>query len=109
MSPLFAFGAGEEDVRRLDVAMVMPGPESKIERPRALEDDLDDALDGSSRSGEQTDLQGAAGDILHDDVAELVVDHRIVGLDDVRVRQLADQRRLVEEEVGVQPARFGDP
>ena len=77
------------------------GPESKLERPRALEDDLDDALDRQQAIGRTHPLQGATGDVLHDDVADLGVDHRIVGLNDMGVQEFADQRCLVEEEVGV--------
>jgi hypothetical protein len=52
-------------------------------------------------------FQRAAGDVFHDDVAEVVVDDGIVGLHDVRVRQLADERRFVEEQVGVELAALG--
>ena len=46
-------------------------------------------------------LQGAAGDVLHDDVAEFFRHHRIENLDDVRVVELADQRGFVQKEMGV--------
>lgn len=52
-------------------------------------------------------FQRAAGDILHDDVAELFGNHRVVNLDDVRVPELADQRGVIEEKIGVKLARFG--
>jgi hypothetical protein len=79
----------------------------EVERARAFEDDFDDALDRQQGRRRATRFERAAPHVLHDDVAEVLGDDGIVDLDDVRVRQLADERRLVEEQVRVELAALG--
>ena len=43
---------------------------------------------GSSASGPREALERAAVDVLHDDVGQLLVGHRVVDLADVRMRSL---------------------
>ena len=78
----------------------------EVERPRAFEDQLDDAVDRQQVARLRMCVERAAGDVFHDDVADVLGDHRVVDLDDVRVVELADQRGLVEEQVAVQLALF---
>jgi hypothetical protein len=103
---LMSDGPAQQDVGRLDVAVGDAEAVGIIERPRAFENQLDDAVDRQQAAGMGMGFQRAAGDILHDDIAEILGDHGIVDLDDVRVVELADQRGLVEEQVAVQLALF---
>ena len=102
----FAAGgiADVQDVGRLDFAVSDADAVGKIERTRAFEDDLDDALDRQQLLGLAAVLERTARYILHDDIAEIFGDDGVVDLDDVGVRQFADQRGLVHEQVGVQLA-----
>ena len=56
---------------------------------------------GSRLSTRGVALQRAAVDVFHDDVAAVVFGHGVVDGDDVRVRQLAGQRRLGDEQLAV--------
>ena len=49
-------------------------------------------------------FQRAAVDVLHDDVAGLVVGDRVIDADDVGVRQFAGQRGLGQKQLAIAPA-----
>ena len=98
--------AGKQDVGRLDVAVGDAAAVGKVERTRALEDDLDDAFRREQRLRVAAGFEGSAGNVFHDDVAQFLGDHRVVDLYDVRMNEAADQRRFVHEQVGVERAAF---
>ena len=76
------------------------------ERARALEHDLDDLLDRQQVLARAVTLHRAARHVLHDDVAGVLADARVVDLRDVRVLELAGERRLGEEQLAEEaPAR----
>ncbi len=87
----------KQDVRRLDIAVDDAVPAGVLERPDALEDDLDDLGDGQQTVGSGMGLQRRAGDVLHHEVAAVRLDHRVVDVDDMRVVQLPGERRLGDE------------
>ena len=91
-------GQHREQVRRLDVAVDQSLAIDVAERHRALEADLDDQLEREQLVGAAVRAQRAAGDVLHDQVRRDGVGHRVEDLDDVRVLQPADERRLGGEE-----------
>src|SRR6185312_8531558 len=93
-----------QDVARLDVAVRKPLVMGEGQGANALEYDFRDQrrLQEVVRLAEF--LQRAAFDVLHHDVAELLLDDRVVNLGDVRMDELARERRLVEEHVLVDRA-----
>ena len=96
--------AGVQDVAGLDVAVRDALHVRVVERARALEHDLDDLLDRQQLLRRAEPLQRAAGDVLHDDVAGVLADAGVVDLADVRMRELAGERGLGEEELAEQLA-----
>ncbi len=96
-----------QDVGGLDVAVRDAHLVRELERARALEDDLHHAVDRQQLLRVAMPLQRAAVDVLHDDVVQLVVGHRVVDLADVRVLQLAGERGLGDEQLAVQLAAVG--
>ena len=99
--------AGVQDVRRLQVAVGDSHLVREIERAGALEDHLHHALDGQQALRVAVLLQRPAVDELHHDVVQLVLGDRIVDLADVRVRQLAGERGLGDEQLFEQLAARG--
>ena len=91
--------AGVQQVRRLEVAVRDPEAMRELERARALEDDLHRALHRQQGVGATVLFERAAVDVLHHEVMQLLLGHRVVDLADVRVLQLAGERRLGEEQL----------
>jgi hypothetical protein len=91
-------GQHREQVGGLDVAVDQPLAVDVAERHRALEADLDDQLERKQLVGAAVRAQRAAGDVLHDQVRRHRVGDGVEDLDDVRVLQPADERRLGGEE-----------
>ncbi|MDZ7747855.1 MAG: hypothetical protein U5K43_02635 [Halofilum sp. (in: g-proteobacteria)] len=102
------------DVARLDVAMDHPAAMGVIERMAAVEGDIDDRLQRQALvAGVAPGLQRVAADVLHDDVAVVIVDAGVEHGHDVRVRQLAGGVRLGEKGapalVGIERPGFALP
>ena len=93
-----AVGQHREQVRRLDVAVDQALAIDVAERHRALEADLDDQLEREQLVGAAVRAQRAAGDVLHDQIGRDRIGHGVEDLDDVRVLEPADERRLGGEE-----------
>ena len=89
----------QQDVGRLDVAMDHAVSVRVVERLAALEDDLDDLVDRQQIVDLGVLLERAALDVLHDDVAAFLVGHRVEDGRDVRMRQLAGERSLGQEQL----------
>ena len=81
---------------------VRPSVVREGERAHALEDDLGHLARLEQRLGHAELLERAALHVLHHDVAVLVLHHRVEDLHDVRVVELARERRLVEEHAAVE-------
>ena len=92
---------GHQDVPGLDVPVRDADLVGVGQGPRALEDNLDDLVDRQQVVRRGARLERPAGHELHDDVAGIVLDHRVVDRHDVRMRELAGERRLGEEELPV--------
>ena len=89
---------GEQDVRRLDVAVHHAARVRVVQRLCDLVDDLHDLLDGQQAAGTAVRRQCArAVDVLGDDVTPPLLLARIVDRHDVRVLELADHVRLAHE------------
>ncbi len=73
------------------------------EGARALEDDVDHLLEGQQVLRRAEALHGAARHELHDDVARVLANARVVDLRDMRVLELAGERRLGEEKLAEHP------
>lgn len=97
----FAVGAVEE-IAGLDVAVDDPVLKSEVERPDALEDDLDHLAQREQTVHLAIALEGGARDVLHHDVAVLRLAHRVVNFDDVRVLQPTGERRFGKESLAQQ-------
>jgi len=69
------------------------------ERFAALECDFDDAVDRQQASWLSERLQRATRHILHDQIAALVVGDGVEYRGNVRVRELAGQRSLCQEQL----------
>ena len=74
---------------------------SEVKRTCALEDDFDDTFNRQQfiRSGKV--FECSARNEFHHDIAEILGDDRIKNLNDMRVHQLADKRRFVQEQMRV--------
>src|SRR5258706_81621 len=106
--------AGVQDVRRLHVAVRDAEAMRELQRASALEDHLHRAVDRQEAVGPGVLLERAAVDELHHEVMQALVRHGIVDLADVRMLQLAGERRLGEEQLPIEAAalpilgRFGE-
>ena len=79
-----------------------------VERPRAVEDDLDDLVNRQQIIRRTIGLEGMpALDILHDDKPVIAVNTDIIDIDDIRVVQHAGGMRLVKEHLAMAGAGFG--
>ncbi len=87
----------EEDVAGLDVAVYHPVLEGVLERADALEDDLDHLVEGQQVGDIRVRLERRARHEFHHQVAVLGLGHGVEDLDDVRMAELAGERRLGEE------------
>src|SRR5258708_702755 len=87
----------EQDVSRLDIAVDQPVLERVLERAYAFEDDLDDFVEGKQSGDMRVHLERGAGHVLHHQIAVLGLDHGVEDLDDVRMVELASERRLGKE------------
>ena len=93
---------GEEDVSGLDVSMDDPFAMRVVERTRALEDDPDRVLERQETIRPTVVVQGvAARHVLHDDVADVFLDPRVVNRDDVGVAKHPRDLRFIEEQLAV--------
>ena len=84
---------------RLDVAVDHAVLEGVVERAAHLEDDQHSLAHGQQVRFRAELLQRPARHVLHDDVARVAVHDRVEDPHDVRVVQLARERRLVQEEL----------
>jgi len=80
--------------------------EGVLERPAALEADLQHVLDRQQLVGLDELREVAARDDLHGDIARVLLDHRVEDGDDVRVPELPGERGLVQELRAVHGAEF---
>jgi hypothetical protein len=87
----------DEDVRRLHVAVDEPGAVGGVERVGDLLADADHVGDGQATLLVDQVAEGRALDQLHHDVRDAVVVARVVGGDDVGVRETGGGDRLVAE------------
>ena len=78
----------------------------KVECARAFENDLNNAFDRQQLVLGGEIFQRSAGNVFHNDVAEIFGDHGIVDLHDMWMLQLANQRGFVEKQVRVHLAAF---
>ena len=79
-----------------------------IQRPGAIEDDLDDLVNRQQIIRRAIGLEGMpALDILHDDKPVIAVNTDIINVDDIRVVQHAGGMRLVKEHLAIADAGFG--
>ena len=99
--------AGVQDVGGLDIAVRDSVFVREFERARALEDDLDRALDREQRLRATVLLERAAVDVFHHEVVQGLVGDGVVDLADMGVLQLAGELRLGEEELAVHLAARG--
>src|ERR1019366_3747523 len=97
----------QQDVGRLDVAVDDPGAVGEIQGPGAFENDLDDPVERQQGVRVAVRLERAAVDVFHHHVGEAFVHHRVVDLHDVRVRELAGERRFGDEQLFEQVAILG--
>jgi hypothetical protein len=88
---------GDEDVRRLDVAMHDAGVVRRVERSGNLLDDLDRALRGQRALAAQQLAQVDALDIRHRDVQEAVLLAAAQDAHDVWIRHRGDELHLAQE------------
>src|SRR5262249_14153437 len=91
--------ADDQDVRRLDIAVRDAELMGEVEGARALEDDLDDLVEREEALRLAGGLERAPWHVLHDDVRHLVAHDRVVDLRDVRVGELAGERRFGDEDL----------
>src|SRR5258706_15104223 len=90
-----------QQVRWLEVAVRDAQAVRELERPRALEDDLDRAPDRQQRIAAAGFLERTAIDVFHHDVVQLLFGHRVVDLADMRGLQSSGERGFGEEQFPV--------
>ena len=91
--------AFDEDVGRFDVAMDDALILRIFQRLTTLVDDLGDAPQRQQMVHLGVTFQRLALDVLHHHVILFALHHRVVDLDDVRVRELACERGLGEQQL----------
>ena len=99
--------APQQDVGRFDIAVDDAGAVGEIQRPAALEYNLDDLVHRQQRARIAVRLERAAVHVFHHHVAHALVHHRIVDLHDVRMRELAGERGFGDEQLFEQVAVLG--
>jgi hypothetical protein len=87
------------DVGRLQVTVDDAQPPREVQRARAFEDHFEHVADRQQPVGPGVALQRAATHVFHHDVGRVGVGHGVEDLHDVRVRELAGQRRFGDEEL----------
>ena len=98
---------GHEDVCRLDVAVDDAHSVRILERAAAFEDHLHHPLERQQVVHDSVLRERAAGDVVHDDVAEFLLDRSVEQGDDVRMLELSDERGLRQEGASMLAAERG--
>jgi hypothetical protein len=98
--------SGQKNIGGLDVAVDDAVPVGVIQCLAAFEDDFNHIADGQQSGRLSMRFEGAALDVLHDQVAALLVGHGVQNGDDVRMGKLAGERCLGEKQLVIALAEF---
>jgi hypothetical protein len=101
--------AADQDVGGLDVAVDDAVALCEGERQAAFEHDLDHLAHRQQVGDVAVVLQRLPVHVLHHDVGQVLIADRVVDREDVRVEQLADQRRFVQEHLAEAAPQVGVP